>query len=71
MYPITPQYYLAEMATAEDTDVIVAYEDFTAALKELTASVSSSEMEHYRRIQQRFTEAGAHENQESREGFVS
>lgn len=58
VYPITPQYYLAEMASYEDTEIIVAQEDFEAALEELTPSVSQAEMEHYRLVQQRFAENG-------------
>lgn len=53
-YPLTPQYYLAKMAKDSDTDVIVGEPDFDAALKELEPSVSDQEMEHYRKIQQRF-----------------
>lgn len=34
---------------------MVAQEDFEAALRELTPSVSQSEMEHYARVQQRFS----------------
>lgn len=56
VYPLTPQYYLAEMATQEDTEVVVAQEDFLAALRELVPSVSQIEMEHYRQVQKRFAE---------------
>ncbi|EMD34491.1 hypothetical protein CERSUDRAFT_97749 [Gelatoporia subvermispora B] len=54
-YPLTPQYYLAELATAADTEVLVSQEDFEAALQELVPSVSQAEMDHYARIQQRFS----------------
>jgi peroxin-6 len=50
------------MATGEDTDVVVSQEDFMAALKELVASVSSTEMEHYGQIQQRFTNRSIHDS---------
>ncbi|KIJ27843.1 hypothetical protein M422DRAFT_235875 [Sphaerobolus stellatus SS14] len=53
-HPITPQYYLAEMATAEETDVLVSRRDFEEALKELVPSVSQEEMVHYRAVQHRF-----------------
>lgn len=53
-HPITPQYYLAEMASDAETDVLVSEADFLAALGELVPSVSSSEMEHYAMVQQRF-----------------
>ncbi|KAF8652744.1 hypothetical protein AX16_004241 [Volvariella volvacea WC 439] len=55
-YPLTPQYYLTEMASPEDTTVLVTYEDFELALKSLIPSVSVQEMEHYKRIQQRFSQ---------------
>ncbi|RPD65775.1 AAA-domain-containing protein [Lentinus tigrinus ALCF2SS1-7] len=54
-YPLTPQYYLGELATAAETEVLVSEEDFSAALRELVPSVSQEEMEHYARIQQRFS----------------
>jgi len=53
--PITPQYYLSELASSADTQVIVSQVDFDAALRELTPSVSQSEMDHYAKIQQRFS----------------
>ncbi|KAG8993652.1 peroxisomal assembly protein [Tulasnella sp. 427] len=53
-HPITPQYYLAEIATDAETDVVVAEVDFKAALQELVPSVSANEMEHYRQVQQKF-----------------
>ncbi|KAI0747694.1 AAA-domain-containing protein [Daedaleopsis nitida] len=54
-YPLTPQYYLGELATPAETEVLVCEEDFNAALRELVPSVSQAEMEHYARIQQRFS----------------
>ena len=54
-YPLTPQYYLGELATPEETAVLVSEEDFNAALRELVPSVSQAEMEHYARIQERFS----------------
>ncbi|KAF7338543.1 Peroxisomal biogenesis factor 6 [Mycena venus] len=55
--PLTSQYYLAELATAEDIDVLVSQTDFDRALQSLVPSVSQSEMEHYAHIQQRFSRA--------------
>ncbi|KAJ8699681.1 peroxisomal assembly protein [Pleurotus ostreatus] len=55
-FPLIPQYYLAEMATPEEIDVLVTKEDFDIALKNLVPSVSQSEMEHYARVQQRFSQ---------------
>ena len=42
------------MATESETDVLVSQKDFELALKELVPSVSASEMDHYRQVQQRF-----------------
>ncbi|KAG9086002.1 peroxisomal assembly protein [Ceratobasidium sp. 370] len=53
-YPMTAQYYLAELATAAETDVLVNADDFFKALNELIPSVSASELEHYREVQQKF-----------------
>jgi len=54
-HPLTPQYFLAEMATAEDREVLVCQQDFESALRDLTPSVSQSEIEHYRFVQRRFS----------------
>jgi peroxin-6 len=43
------------MASADDMDVLVSKEDFDLALESLIPSVSQSEMEHYARIQHRFS----------------
>jgi peroxin-6 len=52
---LTPRYYLAEMATPEDTDVRVCQKDFDQAFRDLVPSVSQPEMDHYARIQQQFS----------------
>lgn len=52
---LTPQYYLAEMATPDDVEVLVAQEDFEKALAELQPSVSVSELEHYKAVQGKFS----------------
>jgi peroxin-6 len=54
-HPLTPQYYLAVLASAEDIDVLVSQLDFDMALGDLIPSVSQSEMDHYRDIQRRFS----------------
>jgi len=59
--PLTSQYYLAELASAEDIDVLVSQDDFDRALQSLVPSVSQSEMEHYAHIQQRFSRVSADE----------
>jgi peroxin-6 len=53
--PLTPQYYLAEMATPEEIAVVVVADDFMAALRELVPSVSQAEMAHYAQIRERFS----------------
>ncbi|KAG8761406.1 peroxisomal assembly protein, partial [Ceratobasidium sp. 423] len=53
-YPMTAQYYLAELATPAEVDVLVNRDDFERALSELIPSVSASELEHYREVQQKF-----------------
>ncbi|KAH9924001.1 AAA-domain-containing protein [Epithele typhae] len=63
-YPLTPQYYLGEMATKAETDVLVSEEDFNAALRELVPSVSQAEMDHYARIQQRFSNEALRKSRE-------
>ncbi|KAI0303446.1 P-loop containing nucleoside triphosphate hydrolase protein [Multifurca ochricompacta] len=61
--PLTPQYYLAEIATPEEIAVIVTADDFAAALRELVPSVSQAEMAHYSQIRERFSRAdGANAN---------
>lgn len=57
-FPITPQYYLSELATPEEIRVTVTAEDFDTALQNLVPSVSEAEMEHYRLVQQKFTQKG-------------
>lgn len=54
-FPITPQYYLAEMAQPSEIEVRVNRVDFEAALRELVPSVSEQEMEHYRAVQSKFS----------------
>jgi len=54
-FPLTPQYYLAEMASQEEMEVLVSQEDFERAFHDLVPSVSQSEMDHYATIQSRFS----------------
>jgi peroxin-6 len=55
-YPITPQYYLSEMARQEEILVTVNEDDFGLALEKLVPSVSQAEMDHYAKVQERFTQ---------------
>jgi len=62
-YPITPHYYLSEMALEQDVQVLVTQRDFDLALSQLQPSVTESEMQHYAYIQKLFssdTSSGAH-----------
>ncbi|ORY46187.1 AAA-domain-containing protein, partial [Neocallimastix californiae] len=54
--PITPAYYLENMAEESEKIVQVTKEDFQNALNELIPSVSEKDLEHYREIQQRFSD---------------
>jgi len=53
-YPITSQYYLSEIASASETDVLVSNADFSRALSNLVPSVSGLELEHYAAVQKKF-----------------
>jgi peroxin-6 len=53
---MTPQYYLAELATPEEITVYVSEADFQRALDMLIPSVSQAEMEHYAEVQRRFSQ---------------
>lgn len=53
-YPLTPPYYLSELATADEMAVLVGADDFGRALDTLVPSVSAAELEHYRKIQSQF-----------------
>ena len=52
---LTPQYYLAELATPAEIEVLVSQVDFELSLGELVPSVSKAEMLHYKVVQQRFS----------------
>ncbi|THH31360.1 hypothetical protein EUX98_g2823 [Antrodiella citrinella] len=54
-HPITPQYYLAEMAKPSDIAVLVSHEDFKVALDNLVPSVTPEEMAHYGQVQKQFS----------------
>lgn len=51
-HPISPQFFIAEMKTAADLQLVVKAEDFESALEELIPSISISELLHYTLIQQ-------------------
>jgi peroxin-6 len=60
-HPVSAEYYLAELASAEDMAVHVSREDFDRALDSLVPSVSQAEMENYRQIQKHFSKAAGDE----------
>lgn len=54
-WPLTPRYYLAEMALPAELEVVVQAEDFESALRDLVPSVSAEEMAHYANVQKQFS----------------
>jgi peroxin-6 len=46
-HPITPHYYLSEMAIEQDVQVLLTQNDFDLALSQLKPSVTESELQHY------------------------
>ena len=54
-YPVTPHYYLSEIAFERDVRVLVTQHDFDLALSQLKPSVTESEMQHYAHIQRFFS----------------
>ncbi|KAG7096646.1 peroxisomal assembly protein [Marasmius oreades] len=63
-HPLSPQYYLAEMASEDEIQVLVTQNDFDRAVHNLIPSVSQAEMDHYRTIQSRFSknQSGVQDN---------
>ncbi|TFK42849.1 P-loop containing nucleoside triphosphate hydrolase protein [Crucibulum laeve] len=55
-HPLTPQYFLAELASPDDITVFVSQNDFNTALASLVPSVTKAEMEHYAQVQRRFSQ---------------
>ncbi|TFK72586.1 AAA-domain-containing protein [Pluteus cervinus] len=55
-YPVTSQYYLAEIAKPEEITILVTQEDFESALQALVPSVSAQEMKHYGQVQRQFSQ---------------
>jgi peroxin-6 len=53
---ITTAYFFDHLATPEDIAVMVSEEDFLAAQREMVASVSAKELEHFERIRLQFEE---------------
>ena len=53
---ISTAYFFDHCATAEDIAVVVSEEDFLAAQREMVASVSQKELEHFERIRNQFEE---------------
>lgn len=50
-YPISPQFFISEMKSDSDLQLVVKAEDFELALEELIPSVSKSELLHYASLQ--------------------
>jgi peroxin-6 len=53
---ITTAYFFDHCASPEDVAVVVCEEDFMAAQREMVASVSQKELEHFERIRAQFEE---------------
>ncbi|KAG9318350.1 peroxisomal biogenesis factor 6 [Chiua virens] len=51
-HPISPQFFISEMKSNADLQLVVKAEDFEFALAELIPSISNSELLHYVSIQQ-------------------
>ncbi|KAF9228544.1 AAA-domain-containing protein [Gyrodon lividus] len=51
-HPISPQFFIAEMVSASQLQLVVSSEDFLQAVEELVPSISQSELSHYALIQQ-------------------
>lgn len=50
-HSVSPQFFIAEMKTEADLQVVVKVEDFDFALEELIPSISIPELLHYASIQ--------------------
>ncbi|KAF8553388.1 AAA-domain-containing protein [Imleria badia] len=50
-HPISPQFFITEMKSNADLQLVVKGEDFDLALEELIPSISNSELLHYASIQ--------------------
>lgn len=53
-HPISCQFYISEMVSETDLEVIICMEDFMDALNELTPSVNDEELVYYSGIQNRW-----------------
>ena len=67
-WPLTPRYYLAEMAAPAELEVVVQKDDFEAALKDLVPSVSADEMAHYAQVQKQFSKVTMNAKQTKENG---
>ncbi|KAG0164776.1 peroxisomal assembly protein [Apophysomyces sp. BC1015] len=62
--PITAQYFLSHLATADDIVVQVEEIDFVKALDELVPSVSATELAHYTKVREKFEQKNEEEEEE-------
>ncbi|KIK91651.1 hypothetical protein PAXRUDRAFT_830652, partial [Paxillus rubicundulus Ve08.2h10] len=51
-HPVSPQFFVAEMVSGSQLQLVVSSGDFLLALQELIPSISESELSHYALIQQ-------------------
>jgi len=60
-YPLTPQYYMTEIAHPDEIQVEVSQGDFSQALENFVPSVSQAEMGHYAQVQKQFSQAASYD----------
>ncbi|KAJ3338453.1 peroxisomal assembly protein [Gonapodya sp. JEL0774] len=66
-HPITPQYYLENMASPSQVQVEVIEDDFVSALDEMVPSVPMSELLRYERVREKFEGEQARKKREQLE----
>ena len=64
-YPLTPQYYMTEIAHPDEIQVEVSQGDFSQALQNFVPSVSQAEMEHYAQVQKQFSQDASNDENAS------
>jgi len=63
--PLTPQYYMTEIAHPDEIQVEVSQGDFSQALQNFVPSVSQAEMEHYAQVQKQFSQDASNDENAS------
>lgn len=55
---MSPSYYLEHVAAPEEVHIIVEMQDFTAAMKDWTPSVTMEELQRYNELRKKFAVTG-------------